>query len=84
MLFPLLIRESAVGGERIVMSMAVDLRMGTSGVSSTAIKGGFPSGSMISSPSARKAFECAAFSSNACTFPGVMTMLHSSGCRLSQ
>ena len=44
MFVPLLICESVVGGERMLMSMAVPLRMGTNGVSSRPIKGETPSG----------------------------------------
>ena len=83
MLFPLLMRDSAVGGERIEISMAVDLRRGTKGVSSTATRGALFSVLIISSPSARKGFECVAEISWTSIFPGVTTMLHSSGCKLS-
>lgn len=39
MLLPLRMSELAMGGERMEMSMAVPLRMGTSGVSSRATRG---------------------------------------------
>lgn len=83
MLFPLFMRDSAVGGERIEMSMAVDFRRGTKGVSSTTIRGALVSGCMISSPSVKKGFEWAAEISCTSIFPGVTRMLHSSGCKLS-
>jgi hypothetical protein len=65
------------------ISMAVDLRNGTRGVSSTAIRGAPPPGVMISSPSARKGLEWLIESSKTSILPGVTTILHSSGCRLS-
>ena len=65
----------------MVMSMAVDLRMGTRGVRSIAMRGGLLSGWMISSPSVRNGFECAAVISKISTLPGVTTMLHSVGCK---
>lgn len=83
MLLPGLRSDSAVGGERMEISMAVDLRNGTRGVSSTATRGALPSGVMISSPSARKGLEWFSEISKTSIFPGVTTMLHSSGCRLS-
>jgi hypothetical protein len=83
MLLPVLMRDSPVGGERMEMSMAVDLRRGTRGVSSTATRGARPSGCMISSPSVTKGFECIAEISKTSIFPGVTTMLHSAGCKLS-
>src|SRR5690242_6892799 len=83
MLLPVVMRESDVGGERMEMSMAVDLRRGTRGVSSTAMRGARPPGCKISSPSDTRGCECAAVISNTSILPGVTTMLHSSGCRLS-
>lgn len=83
MLLPVVMRESGVGGERMEMSMAVDLRRGTRGVSSTAIRGARPPGCMISSPSDTSGFECVAVISKTSILPGVTTILHSSGCRLS-
>lgn len=84
MLLPVWMRDSGVGGDRIEMSMAVDLRSGTRGVSSTATKGARPSVCTISSPSARKGLEWFIVISKTSIFPGVTTILHSSGCRLSQ
>lgn len=83
MLFPVVMRESGVGGERMEMSIAVDLRKGTKGVSSTAIRGARPPGCIISSPSDTSGLEWVAVISNTSILPGVTTMLHSSGCRLS-
>lgn len=83
MLLPVLTRDSAVGGDRMEMSMAVDLRRGTSGVSSTATRGARPSVWIISSPSAKNGLEWWAVISNTSILPGVTTMLHSSGCKLS-
>jgi hypothetical protein len=83
MLLPVVIRESGVGGERMEMSIAVDLRKGTKGVSSTAIRGARPPGCKISSPSDTSGLECVAVISKTSILPGVTTTLHSSGCRLS-
>ena len=84
-LLPLRKREFCVGGERIEMSRAVPRRRGTSGVNSSATSGRTPfvdglgsSGLAIPEDTA---FACPM--SKASMSPGVTTISHSSGWRLS-
>lgn len=82
--------EFGVGGERTLMSSAVPRRRGTRGVNSMAIRGfslSCDTDESSESVSERSVtltgLECAALISKTSIKPGVMTTLHSSGCRLS-
>lgn len=83
-LFPFRRSEFCVGGDRIDMSRAVPRRSGTNGVNSKATKGLTPFVEGLSSqfPVFETALACAM--SKASIKPGVTTISHSSGCRLSQ
>ena len=90
MLFDDWILEFVVGGERMEMSRAVPRRSGTRGVSSNATRGRndasedrvepFPS-RLEGAVCGLMGSEWAGLISYASIRPGVMTMLHSSGCR---